>query len=67
MLNSMEDHRDTKNYLEIEINKNYSYYVNSSLHDKHFPIDSQFDYHWTPQHKPNVTVPFFRRPTSVDL
>lgn len=59
--------KDIVGELEEEVNKIYSYYLNASLHDKHFPIDTQFDYHWSAPGKKNQTISFQRRPNSVDV
>lgn len=47
----------------------YNENLNTSLHDKHFPIDTKFEYTWRPETvgKKNVTISFQRRPTSVDV
>lgn len=59
--------KDIVGELTDEVNKVYSYYLNASLHDKHFPIDTQFDYHWSAPGKKNYTISFQRRPNSVDI
>lgn len=53
MLNSLEGGNDLTSVLEDEVSKVYSYFLNASLHDKHFPIDTQFDYHWSSPGKRN--------------
>ena len=60
--------KTVRNILEAEIDKIYTYYLRASLHDEHMPIDTKFDYVWSPGNgKPNVTIPFTRRATSIDL
>lgn len=44
------------------MDKYYEYYLKASLHDENQPIDSHFDYTWN-----KVTIPFYRRPISVDV
>jgi hypothetical protein len=69
MLNSLSGSSSLKAILENEIEKIYGYYLNNSLHDEHMPIDDHFDYIWDPKvpGKKNITIPFVRRPISVDI
>ena len=61
--------KTVRDELEAEIDKSYIYLLKNSLHDEHAPIDVHFDYHWHPTNsdKPNVTIPFSRRPIMIDL
>jgi hypothetical protein len=68
LLNSMEGHADVVSELHSEVQKVFSDAIRSSLHDENFPLNLTFSYTWRPKtHRPNVTVSFVRRPTSVDV
>lgn len=68
LLNNIMQVKTVRLILEEEIDKIYTYYLRASLHDEHMPIDTQFDYKWVPGNgKPNITVPFTRRATAIDL
>lgn len=68
LLNNIMQVKTVRNLLEDEIDRYFSFYLRASLHDEHMPVDNHFDYIWSPgQGKPNVTIPFTRRPVTIDI
>jgi hypothetical protein len=68
LLNNIMGVKTIRNLLEEEVDKFYSFYLRASLHDEHMPVDNHFDYKWVPgRGKPNVTIPFERRPLTIDI
>lgn len=67
LVNYIENVTTLRIELQQEIDKLYSYILSNSLHDEHQPIDNHFDYIWQSPGKANVTIPFSRKLTSIDL
>jgi hypothetical protein len=67
MLNNIMSIKTIRNQLEEEVDRYYNFFLRASLHDEHQPVDNHFDYVWQPMGKPNVTLPFSRRPLTIDI